>query len=248
MRKYLSNYVPPPPHTQAPTNSPTGPVNPTTNGPEPPTDGPTLPATNPPPPGGSCLAPPPPLGPESCDARLVCRQLRCVILSSITLQVQLDDTHVHKHLYLDYTVWVKSWSTIQLWWERWQFWHFHQPQEWSISNFPCSQKYYTREWRINLAFHSLFRWKVRYTTNSHNFNYTFIFKRSGECTFRTWKWKGYGQTSEQQCEQDCGCKPFKSLVIRVHSDCRRLRHGVLQNLPHHRTIVAYSRRYWGPMR
>ena len=61
VKKYLGNYVPPPPHTQAPTNSPTGPVNPTTNGPEPPTDVPTRPATNPPtnPPGGSCVAVPP---------------------------------------------------------------------------------------------------------------------------------------------------------------------------------------------
>ena len=67
VKKYLGNYVPPPPHTQAPTNSPTGPVNPTTNRPEHPTGPATNQPTNQPPspPRVGQLRRGPPLGPES---------------------------------------------------------------------------------------------------------------------------------------------------------------------------------------
>ena len=32
--------------------------------------------------------------------------------------------------------------------------------------------------------------KEHYTTNSHYITYALLFKRSGECTFWTWEWKG----------------------------------------------------------
>ena len=41
-----------------------------------------------------------------------------------------------------------------------------------------------------MAFHSLFRRKMIVLPNSHSITYTFLHKRFGECTFRTWKWKG----------------------------------------------------------
>ena len=37
---------------------------------------------------------------------------------------------------------------------------------------------------------SLTHLKENYTTNSHYITYALLFKRSGECTFWTWKWKG----------------------------------------------------------
>ena len=42
----------------------------------------------------------------------------------------------------------------------------------------------------NLGFHILLRLKDDYTTNSHYLTCTFLFKRLGECTFRTEEWKG----------------------------------------------------------
>ena len=44
------------------------------------------------------------------------------------------------------------------------------------------QKYYTTQCE-ELGFSSLTQMKDDYTTNSHFLNYTFLFKRLGECTF-----------------------------------------------------------------
>ena len=73
---------------------------------------------------------------------------------------------------------------------------FHTPfnshsQEWSISNFSCSLTRNITSHRMeNWAFHSLLRSKliiIPILTSSLAY---FLFKRLGEYTFWTWKWKG----------------------------------------------------------
>ena len=67
----------------------------------------------------------------------------------------------------------------------WKNAQFHS-QEGSISNSPCSfTRNITPHSMKNLAFHSLLRWRMIYTTNSHPLTYTCILKRLGECTFWT---------------------------------------------------------------
>ena len=58
-------------------------------------------------------------------------------------------------------------------------------QEWSISKFPCSlTRNITSHSIKNLAFHSLLRWKMIDTLHCLTTSaYTFLFKRSGRCTF-----------------------------------------------------------------
>ena len=47
------------------------------------------------------------------------------------------------------------------------------------------QKYFITSIK-DLAFHSLLRWKIDYTTNAYYLTYI----KLGECTFLTWEWKG----------------------------------------------------------
>ena len=63
---------------------------------------------------------------------------------------------------------------------------------WLLMNFrfplQCHQKYFHHS--EDLAFHGL-HITDDYTTNSHYITYSFLYKRLGECTSWTWKWKGY---------------------------------------------------------
>ena len=64
-------------------------------------------------------------------------------------------------------------------------------QEWSISNFSCSQtRNITSHSMKNLAFHSLLRWEMIILPILTTSLIHLSLKRLGECTFWTWEWKG----------------------------------------------------------
>ena len=90
----------------------------------------------------------------------------------------------------------QCWRQAPLQWSsQVRMWSFSFPwrftlSEWSISNFPCSlTTNITSHSMKDLAFHSLLRWKMITTTNSHYLTYTFLLKWLGECTFWAWEWK-----------------------------------------------------------
>ena len=69
----------------------------------------------------------------------------------------------------------------------WDLQLFHS-QEWSMSKFSRSlTTNITPHSKENLAFHSLLRWGMIATNNSH---YPTPFKRLGECAFWAWEWMG----------------------------------------------------------
>ena len=70
------------------------------------------------------------------------------------------------------------------------FWWRFIPQEWSISNFPCSLiRNITLHSRENLAFYSLLRWKMIILLILTTFRIHVSLKSLEECTFWTWEWK-----------------------------------------------------------
>ena len=71
-----------------------------------------------------------------------------------------------------------------------ELWPFHS-QEWSMSNFSCSlTRNITSHSMKNLAVHSLPSWQMIILPILTTSLILFSFEGLGECTFRTWEWKG----------------------------------------------------------
>ena len=73
----------------------------------------------------------------------------------------------------------------------WFYKPFRSQECGSISNSSCSlTRYITSHSMKNLTFHSLLRWNMIITTNSHYLTYTFLFRKVGRMYFLNFNWAG----------------------------------------------------------
>ena len=85
---------------------------------------------------------------------------------------------------------------------------FHS-QEWSMSNFSCSlTRNITPHSMKNLAVHSLLSWQMIILPILTTSLIRFSFEGLGECSFKTWEWKGSHSSGEVPGVLHIGLRSF----------------------------------------